>query len=1107
MRRLLVCLLLVLALPAGAAEFTVTRTDDPTPDGCAVNDCSLREAILAAASNNQEDIIKLPPGTYALVSGSGDNAGDLDIRGDGSVDLDLIIEAVDPLDRPIIDASGASNRVFEIHGSSTRVIFRNLVIQKGSISNDGGGILNTGDLRLENVLVTSNESLDDSDDGGGIYNGSDAVLTLVDSVVTGNTSDRHGGGIYNAGGTVVLEGSTVMNNTAATSGGGIYNAGGGTLSISLQSVIGPFNRAAGNISTSGGGGIYNAGTATVEDSTVEQNGRPEVGSTVTRDGGGIFNALDAQLELIGSIVEDNSATGDGGGIANLSADALALRLTDTIVRLNSAGDDGGGIHSLTGTVWVERCQITQNSAADDAGGLRFEGGTATILESTIRGNTAVAGVNSDSGGIRISGGATVTIERSTISGNQSRGHGGGVYSIGSTTIVNSTISGNQTTVGNGGGIYVENNATSLASTTVFDNSAAGSGNNVFRQGGTLTLKSSIVAAIGSPAGANCASASATAVTTSAGFNFEDTDTCGLTQSSDLVDQGAPGLDSLLGNNGGPTQTHALQANSPAIDQGKCDGLDTDQRGSGFPRIVDLPPGNADDGCDIGAYEHNPPPTPTPTATPTSTPTPTATRTATPTPTATRTATPTPTATRTATRTPTPTATRTPTPTATRTLTPAATRTPTRTATPTPTRTATRTPTPTATPTPTRTATPAPTPRIVLQISLAQNPLRVETPTRMDVQAQNPQGTPLASYAGTAVFSSSDPSARLPGPSKFVNGRFSFDGLTFRQAGIHSITAQDVADLGVHGSKIDIQVLPYPPLSGHYYVKAVGGNDETGDGTYASPWQTIQRSHDRVPARSTLHILAGKYAENVVLRKAITLRGESIAESILDAGGKGTVLTISARPGEIFVRRLTIQGSGPGPLDAGVEVHGTRVVLSNLIVQDNRHGIRINEALPDRTQLEVLNCTLANNSGHAFVLRNSEVRLISNIVLGTGQCELHGWGNGTPLNESILAYGLFRELVEICPLPSSGLPDLHNMIALPRFYNRNLFYVGSDSPAYDSGPAETAFNDVDGSRNDRGAYGGPQGELHREPVTVGVEPWLAAAVAAVLAAVRRRRRQR
>ena len=52
----------------------------------------------------------------------------------------------------------------------------------------------------------------------------------------------------------------------------------------------------------------------------------------------------------------------------------------------------------------------------------------------------------------------------------------------------------------------------------------------------------------------------------------------------------------VGDNGGPTRTHALRPDSPAIDSGNnIPGLHFDQRGSGFPRVNGPR-------ADIGAYE-------------------------------------------------------------------------------------------------------------------------------------------------------------------------------------------------------------------------------------------------------------------------------------------------------------------------------------------------------------------------------------------------------------------------------------------------------------------------------------------------------------------------
>ncbi len=64
----------------------------------------------------------------------------------------------------------------------------------------------------------------------------------------------------------------------------------------------------------------------------------------------------------------------------------------------------------------------------------------------------------------------------------------------------------------------------------------------------------------------------------------------------------PGL-ATLDDRGSPTQTHALQTGSPAIDKGNAFSLTTDQRGQ--PRPFDHPlVTNASDGSDIGAVEGN-----------------------------------------------------------------------------------------------------------------------------------------------------------------------------------------------------------------------------------------------------------------------------------------------------------------------------------------------------------------------------------------------------------------------------------------------------------------------------------------------------------------------
>ncbi len=266
----------------------------------------------------------------------------------------------------------------------------------------------------------------------------------------------------------------------------------------------------------------------------------------------------------------------------------------------------------------------------------------------------------------------------------------------SLTVINSTFSGNS------GGVGVISN----------DDAP-----------GIATVSNSILA--NGPSG-NC-----DGIVTDGGYNISDDATCGFTGTGangktigDSVTDINVALDpGGLADNGGPTQTIALESGSYAIDAiplANCPS--TDQRGAPRPDPASPP----EIACDIGAFESGnvlaiPSPSATMTATatitPTATPSATVTSTATDTPTATATATATTTATDTPTATTTPTvtttATDTPTATATATTTTTATATATTTATATltstPTATTTATVTITSTPTTTATSTPTPTP--------------------------------------------------------------------------------------------------------------------------------------------------------------------------------------------------------------------------------------------------------------------------------------------------------------------------------------------------------------------------------------------------------------
>ena len=186
--------------------------------------------------------------------------------------------------------------------------------------------------------------------------------------------------------------------------------------------------------------------------------------------------------------------------------------------------------SAGATFAVGGLTIANGNSTNGAG--IFNQGTLTVDGCTLANNTIVGGFG---GGIDNFSGATMTVVNSTFAGNSaSGGDGGGIANGGTMTVTNSTFAHN--TGGgfffNDGGIYNEN---------------------------TATLKGTI---LGDGAGGNCGLA---ASLFDAGYNIDDDGSCGFSAPS-VSDSTTLKLDPLgLQNNGGLTQTIALEAGSEASD--------------------------------------------------------------------------------------------------------------------------------------------------------------------------------------------------------------------------------------------------------------------------------------------------------------------------------------------------------------------------------------------------------------------------------------------------------------------------------------------------------------------------------------------------------------
>ncbi len=300
----------------------------------------------------------------------------------------------------------------------------------------------------------------------------------------------------------------------------------------------------------------------------------------------------------------------------------------------SADASGGCIYSGANVILVRStvsaCRaITAGAAFGAAGGAVFTVGNTRLIHSRVTGNMAVgAGVNGIAQGGGVFASRTFYSNYSTISENRAygtatgaTGGGGGAFAVLAFSLVNSTVVSNQADVGAG---IRQNTSGGSFTNEVIDSTI--SGNTANMHGGAmdvvnpLLLYNSTIAFNSAPSRAGIEAlanvkTNSTIIAKNSNTSsdpFSDLYISGagstLTGANNLIIssnlQPPPGTLTgdprlvPLANHGGPTLTHALSANSPAIDRGNNIVINGsfDQRGTGFAR--EIPSGSAD----IGAYE-------------------------------------------------------------------------------------------------------------------------------------------------------------------------------------------------------------------------------------------------------------------------------------------------------------------------------------------------------------------------------------------------------------------------------------------------------------------------------------------------------------------------
>lgn len=267
----------ILAIPTAASADTIPVTSN-ADSGAG----SLR-AALAGAGNG--DTITVPAMAITLTSGELPVTKSVTIKGAGA--------------RLTTVSGNDSSGVFDVQTAG--VTIEDLMITKGKVGGEGGGVFTNSGITLSHVAIVANNA---GGTGGGVYDTGAPPLVIDHSLVAHNEAPTgSAGGIYFSGGPgSSITNTTVAANIAAGAAGGIYFEASG-LTLNFDALVGNILTAAG-----GQGGNFRVGS-----SLSMTMGNTIVAGGVATNGGDCYLGSSANWTSLGHNAEDTDPTPDEGG--------------------------------------------------------------------------------------------------------------------------------------------------------------------------------------------------------------------------------------------------------------------------------------------------------------------------------------------------------------------------------------------------------------------------------------------------------------------------------------------------------------------------------------------------------------------------------------------------------------------------------------------------------------------------------------------------------------------------------------------------------------------------------------------------------------------------
>ena len=298
------------------------------------------------------------------------------------------------------------------------------------------------DLKFENITFDGGNA--GTENGGAIWQNDATAILAFKNCAFKNNKANNGGAIYMAGSNMTSESTSFSDNTATTAAGAVGIAGTAEL-VSFTDCD------------------FTSNTAEKHGGALQNCGGEKTRLTVTR---GAFSSN-----------KTTNGTGGGGGAITFRGDKPSITIIDGVTFSgNSAGCQGGAVRVNTvNDISIKNSVISDNKALDGAG-------------------------------LYVGGAASVKIDKTQISGNQSKTYAGGIYVGADADVFMNACSifdnSNTTTTAGvrwGAAIFVQSSVKAnicLNNSSIADHTTAETGNdtNIDMQGGNLVFANSTMIA-------------------------------------------------------------------------------------------------------------------------------------------------------------------------------------------------------------------------------------------------------------------------------------------------------------------------------------------------------------------------------------------------------------------------------------------------------------------------------------------------------------------------------------------------------------------------------------------------------------------------------------